>query len=70
MLRRHCTVSLMLIVGKVVILKDALGVNYVFVEGGRRGMEEYVFKVINFNLLFLCNFPFRLVQHYPSLQAQ
>lgn len=50
MLRRHCTESLMLIVGKVVILKDALGVNYVFVEGGRRGMEEYVFKLINFNL--------------------
>ena len=69
MLRRHCTVSFMLIVEKVVILKDALGV-FVFSEGGRRGMEEYVFKLINFNLLFLCNFPFRLVQHYPSLQAQ
>ena len=41
-----------------------------FFEGGGSGMEEYVFKLINFNVLFLHNFPIRLVQHYLNLQAQ
>lgn len=69
MLKRDCTVSLMLVVGKGVMLKDVLVV-LCFFEGGGIGVEEYVFKVINFNVLFLCDFPIRSVQHYLNLQAQ